>query len=92
LRQVRAEPAPVKLQRTDGRERMLRGGIMADITIVHLSTERKESTAIALMVRLAEWVRRPRREPAGRPETRAAWEIAGVTRTDRHDVAPWLFF
>jgi hypothetical protein len=37
-------------------------------------------------------VRRPRREHAGTPETRAAWEIAGVTRTDRHDVAPWLFF
>jgi len=42
---------------------------------------------------LAEWVKRlfalgPVRRSAYPP----AWELAGITRIDRFDIAPWLFF
>jgi len=42
---------------------------------------------------LAEWMkRRFALGPVRRSPYRAAWELAGITRLDRFDVAPWLFF
>jgi len=42
---------------------------------------------------LAEW---PKRLIALGPVSRSAyppaWELAGITRIDRFDIAPWLFF
>jgi hypothetical protein len=29
--------------------------------------------------------------PVRRSPYRAAWELAGITRIDRFDIAPWLF-
>ena len=41
----------------------------------------------------AEWVKRFfALGPVSRSPCRAAWELAGITRIDRFDVAPWLFF
>jgi hypothetical protein len=42
---------------------------------------------------LAEWVK-PffALGPARRSVYPAAWELAGITRIDRFDIAPWLFF
>ena len=42
---------------------------------------------------LAEWVKRLfALGPVSRSAYPAAWELAGVTRIDRFDIAPWLFF
>ena len=42
---------------------------------------------------LAEWVKgRFALGPVSRSSYRAAWERAGITRIDRFDTAPWLFF
>ena len=42
---------------------------------------------------LAEWVRRLfALGPVTRSPYRAAWELAGITRIDRFDIAPWLSF
>jgi hypothetical protein len=30
--------------------------------------------------------------PATRLACRPAWELTGITRIDRYDIAPWLFF
>ena len=30
--------------------------------------------------------------PVSRSAYPAAWELAGITRIDRFDIAPWLFF
>ena len=42
---------------------------------------------------LAEWLRRLfALGPVSRSAYQAAWELAGITRIDRFDIAPWLFF
>ena len=42
---------------------------------------------------LAEWLKRHLAlGPVSRSVYRAAWELAGITRIDRFDIAPWLFF
>ena len=42
---------------------------------------------------LAEWLKRLfALGPASRSPYRAAWELAGITRIDRFDIAPWLSF
>ena len=40
---------------------------------------------------LAEWLKRHLAlGPVSRSVYRAAWELAGITRIDRFDIAPWL--
>jgi len=42
---------------------------------------------------LAEWAKRLfALGPVSRSAYPAAWELAGITRIDRFDIAPWLFF
>lgn len=42
---------------------------------------------------LAAWLkRRFALGPVSRSAYPAAWELAGITRIDRFDIAPWLFF
>ena len=41
---------------------------------------------------LAEWLKRPFALGPVSRSYRAAWELAGITRIDRFDVAPWLSF
>lgn len=42
---------------------------------------------------LAEWVKRIfALGPVSRSAYPAAWELAGITRIDRFDIAPWLSF
>ena len=42
---------------------------------------------------LAEWVKRLfALGPVSRSAYPAAWELAGITRIDRFDIAPWLSF
>ena len=42
---------------------------------------------------LAEWLKRLfALGPVSRSPYRAAWELAGITRIDRFDIVPWLFF
>jgi len=42
---------------------------------------------------LAEWLKRLfALGPVSRSPYRAAWELAGITRIDRFDIAPWLSF
>jgi hypothetical protein len=42
---------------------------------------------------LAAWLkRRFALGPVSRSPYPAAWELAGITRIDRFDIAPWLFF
>ena len=42
---------------------------------------------------LAEWLKRLfALGPVTRSAHRPAWELAGITRIDRFDVAPWLSF
>jgi len=42
---------------------------------------------------LAEWLkRRFAFGPVSRSAYPPAWELAGITRIDRFDIAPWLFF
>ena len=41
----------------------------------------------------AEWLKRLfALAPVSRSAYRAAWELAGITRIDRFDIAPWLSF
>lgn len=66
---------------------------MTDMAIVHLPTKTKKSVRATWASVVAEWVMRTReREPTAKTETRAAWEITEVTRIERYDTAPWLFF
>ena len=66
---------------------------MTDMAIVHLPTETRKSVRAAWARVVAEWLVRTReQEPATKTETRAAWEITEVTRVERYDTAPWLFF
>jgi len=52
-----------------------------------------QTTAQRIAHVLAEW---PKRlfalGPVRRSTHPAAWELAGITRIDRFDIAPWLFF
>ena len=42
---------------------------------------------------LAEWLKRlSALGPVSRSAYPPAWELAGITRIDRFDIAPWVFF
>jgi hypothetical protein len=66
---------------------------MTSMVVAPPAAHRRERLRLAALYRISVWFWPARGHlRAEVPACRPAWELAGLTRIDRYDIAPWLFF